>query len=201
MDQDFSFLLWPKREARVPWKQGRKIRGSITCPTDRANEASEMFIIWLSWLFRFWKGDRELEVRTATYGPGIDQSQHAKSVRHIIKYLITFQIISTVSSYFQTLERQRIRLGSVRRGQTYPFRQVFSDQKTWSFKPSFTQAQTLTEELNGVLQQDLNYLQIWARENRLSIHPIKTDAVLFGTHKELRQITNSTLFSETSTLG
>ena len=25
-----------------------------------------------------------LEVRTATYGPGIDQSQHAKSVSHII---------------------------------------------------------------------------------------------------------------------
>ena len=30
------------------------------------------------------KGDGELEVRTATYGPGIDQSQHAKSVSHII---------------------------------------------------------------------------------------------------------------------
>ena len=29
-------------------------------------------------------GDRELEVRTATFGPGIDQSQHAKSVSHII---------------------------------------------------------------------------------------------------------------------
>ena len=27
---------------------------------------------------------RELEVRTATYGPGIDQSQQAKSVSHII---------------------------------------------------------------------------------------------------------------------
>ena len=31
-------------------------------------------------------GDRELEVHTATYGPGIDQSQHAKSVSHIIMY-------------------------------------------------------------------------------------------------------------------
>ena len=31
------------------------------------------------------KRDRELEVRTATYGAGIDQSQHAKSVSHIIK--------------------------------------------------------------------------------------------------------------------
>ena len=83
MDRVFSFLLWPKREARGPWKQGRKKRGSITCRTDRANEANKMFIIWLCWLFRFWKGDRELEVRTATYGPGIDQSQHAKSVSHI----------------------------------------------------------------------------------------------------------------------
>ena len=27
----------------------------------------------------------ELEVRTATYGPEIDNSQHAKSVSHIIK--------------------------------------------------------------------------------------------------------------------
>ena len=35
--------------------------------------------------------DRELEVRTATYGPGIDQSQHAKSVSHIIILLI-FQL-------------------------------------------------------------------------------------------------------------
>ena len=31
-------------------------------------------------------GDRELAVRTATYGPGIDQSQRAKTVSHIIKY-------------------------------------------------------------------------------------------------------------------
>ena len=28
--------------------------------------------------------DQELEVRTATYGPEIDQSQHVKSVSHII---------------------------------------------------------------------------------------------------------------------
>ena len=79
MDQVFPFLLW---------KQGRKKRGSITCHTDRANQANKMFIIWLCWLFRFWKGDREPEVRTATYGPGIDQSQHAKSVSHIIKFHI-----------------------------------------------------------------------------------------------------------------
>ena len=50
---------------------------SITCRMDRANEANKMLIIWLFC-------DRELEVRTATYGPGIDQSQHAKSVGHII---------------------------------------------------------------------------------------------------------------------
>ena len=84
MDRVFSFLLWPKRGARGPWKQGRKKQGSITCCTDRANEANKMFIIWLCWLFRFCKGDRELEVRTATYGPATDQSQHAKSVSHII---------------------------------------------------------------------------------------------------------------------
>ena len=30
--------------------------------------------------------DKELEVRTVTYGPKIDQSQHAKSVSHILKY-------------------------------------------------------------------------------------------------------------------
>ena len=68
----------------------RKKRGSITCRTDRANEANKMFIIWLCWLFRFWEGDRELEVRTATYGPGIDQSQHVKSVSHIIILVIKY---------------------------------------------------------------------------------------------------------------
>ena len=40
----------------------------------------------------------ELEVRAATYGPGIDQSQHAKSVSHIIiitiRELISFYIES-----------------------------------------------------------------------------------------------------------
>ena len=55
MDRVFSFLLWPKREGFVGYS-GFEI-----------------------------KGDRELEVRTATYGPGIDQSQHAKPVSHIIK--------------------------------------------------------------------------------------------------------------------
>ena len=77
-------------------KEGKK-QGSITCRTDRANEANKMFIIWLCRLFRFWKGDRELAVRTATYGPGIDQSQHAKSVSHII-YTDTIKI-SWTNSY------------------------------------------------------------------------------------------------------
>ena len=70
-------------------EEGKK-RGSITCPTDWANEANKMFILWLYRLFQFWNGDWELEVRTGTYGPGIDQSQHAKSVSHIIRINIYF---------------------------------------------------------------------------------------------------------------
>ena len=88
MDRFFSFLLWPKRGVHRPWKQGKKKWGSITYCKDWANKANKMFIVWLCWLFRFWKGDRELEVHTATYRPGIDQSQHAKSVSHIISYNI-----------------------------------------------------------------------------------------------------------------
>ena len=37
--------------------------------------------------FEVLTSDQELEARTATYGPGIDQSQCAKSVSHIIKVL------------------------------------------------------------------------------------------------------------------
>ena len=103
MDWVFSFLLWPKREARGPWKQGRKKRGSITCPTNWANEANKMFIIWLCRLFRFWKGDRELEVRTATYGPGIDQSQRAKSVSHIIRTIIADNFQLKIVSFMMFL--------------------------------------------------------------------------------------------------
>ena len=41
---------------------------------------------------------RELEVRTATYGPGIDQSQHAKSVSHIINiYILRYIIIIIIT--------------------------------------------------------------------------------------------------------
>ena len=86
MDQVF-FLLF-MAEARGPWKQGRKKRESITCRTDRANKANRMFIIWLCWLFRFWKGDRELEVRTATYGSAWNWPITAREIiSHIIKRL------------------------------------------------------------------------------------------------------------------
>ena len=39
--------------------------------------------------------DREQEVRTATYGPEIDQSQHAKSVSHIIITVMFENILRT----------------------------------------------------------------------------------------------------------
>ena len=35
--------------------------------------------------FNVLTSDQELEVRAASYGPEIDQSEHAKSVSHIIK--------------------------------------------------------------------------------------------------------------------
>ena len=58
-----------------------------------------MFITWLCWLFRFWKGVREQEVRTAT------TTQHAKSVSHIISsdycpsQLTSFKITDTHIEY------------------------------------------------------------------------------------------------------
>ena len=66
MDRVFSFLLWPKREARGPWKQGRKKRGSITCRTDRANEAIKMFVHCLLYGFvdNSGKGTNLFEVLT-----------------------------------------------------------------------------------------------------------------------------------------
>ena len=39
----FVFMV---RALRAWAIKGRKKRGSITCPTDRANEANKMFIIW-----------------------------------------------------------------------------------------------------------------------------------------------------------
>ena len=100
------------RSARA-MKTRKKKRGSITCCMDRANEANEMFIIWLCCLFRFWEGDWELEVRTATYGPGIDQSQHAKSVSHIIIIIIIIVIIIIVDIGIYTYYHQHHHLLSV----------------------------------------------------------------------------------------
>ena len=82
-----SFFLPFMAQARSarPIKTKKEKTRIHNLPSDRANKANKMFIIWLCWLFRVWKGDWELEVRTATYWPGIDQSQHTKSVSHIIK--------------------------------------------------------------------------------------------------------------------
>ena len=44
-------------------------------------------------LFDVLTDDQELEVRTATYGPEIDQSQHRKSVSHI--HIIIYNNILT----------------------------------------------------------------------------------------------------------
>ena len=60
-----------------------------------------MFIIWLCWLFQFWKDDQELEVCTATYGLGIDQSQHVKSVSHIIKELNIQQLMTQWNIHYR----------------------------------------------------------------------------------------------------
>ena len=40
-------------------------------------------------------GYGEVEVRMATYGPGVDQSQDAKSVSHITKELVQLLVFST----------------------------------------------------------------------------------------------------------
>ena len=60
---------------------------SIICSFRTATYGRSFFLLFMAQArsARFWKGDRELEVHTPTYGPGIDQSQHAKSVSHIIK--------------------------------------------------------------------------------------------------------------------
>ena len=58
--------LWTEFFPLLLWKQGimkKNPRGSITCRTDRANEANKMFIIWLCWLFRekdkiIWRFDK-----------------------------------------------------------------------------------------------------------------------------------------------
>ena len=54
---------------------------------------------WIHLLF--W----QLEVRTPTYGPEIDQSQHAKSVSHIIKkHIVTHNNIYFQDSFVAAVE-------------------------------------------------------------------------------------------------
>ena len=72
-------------------KEGRK-RGSITCRTEQADEDNKDVYCMAFYYsgkrtkqFDVLTLDQELEVRTATYGPETDQSQHAKTVSHIIK--------------------------------------------------------------------------------------------------------------------
>ena len=43
----FLLDLWPEREARGPWTEGEKKRGSVTYSADRENEVSKIFIISL----------------------------------------------------------------------------------------------------------------------------------------------------------
>ena len=50
------------------------------------------FVSYLTKSFDVLTGDQKLEVRTASYGPEIDQSQHVKSVSHIIKLIIGLQL-------------------------------------------------------------------------------------------------------------
>ena len=88
----FSFLLWQSaKRAGHENEEGRK-RGSITCRRDRANETNTVRCLLFGFVysgkrtksFDVLTSDQEVEVRTATYGPEIDQLQRAKSVNHII---------------------------------------------------------------------------------------------------------------------
>ena len=69
------------------------------------------------------KGDPQLEVRTATYGPGIDQSQHAKSVSHIIKLIKTTNETLTSGFYFFYFNQEKAN------GETEKERQIISTSK------------------------------------------------------------------------
>ena len=140
---------------------------SITCRTDQANEANKMFIIWLCWLFRFWKGDRELEVRTATYGPGIDQPQHAKSVSHVITYCIILYriVLNRIVLYriiLYCMVSYCIVLYNVQVAEKYCFVSGISgkSEKNFIFKPRliwrFNPRDTLLTYDGFVLFQELN---------------------------------------------
>ena len=50
------------------------------------------------------------------------------------------------------------------------------------------------QELKLVLQGDLTNLLAWSMANRLSIHPVKTEAVLFGTHQKMFKVDKFELF-------
>ena len=82
MDRVFPPSFYgPRAKCASHENKERRKRGSITCRTDRANEANKMLLyVFVNYfgketkLFDVLTDDQELEVRTATYGPGIDQS-------------------------------------------------------------------------------------------------------------------------------
>ena len=95
MDRVFSFLFRPKCEVRGPWIPGRKkTRTEQTRLTrcllygfvDYYRKGTKSFDVLA--------GNQELEVRTATNRPEIEQSRHAKSVSHIIN-CITVHVLVT----------------------------------------------------------------------------------------------------------
>ena len=61
----FPVDLWPKREARRPWINGKK-RGSVTYSTDRENEVSKIFIISLRLIRRAGKETRQSQAEGST---------------------------------------------------------------------------------------------------------------------------------------
>ena len=50
------------------------------------------------------------------------------------------------------------------------------------------------QELKLVLQGDLTNLLAWSMANKLSIHPVKTEAVLFGIHQKTSKVDKFELF-------
>ena len=72
MNQFFSFPLWPKRGGETEDSQ-------VAVRTEQTRLIRCLLYGFVDY-YGFEMGDRELEVRTATYVPGIDQSQQAKSV-------------------------------------------------------------------------------------------------------------------------
>ena len=54
-------------------------------------------------------------------------------------------------------------------------------------------------ELKLVLQGDITDPLAWSMANRLSIHPVKMEAVLFGTHQKTCKVDKFELFLEGET--